>query len=208
MKKQYLWTDSLVVLGWINSNKLLPHFVANRVNEIKRNHPETEMCYIHTKPNPADIATRHEPELWDQRKELWYGGLYICIVLYLYCTFMKEHESCWPERIHYTTHTTLISFGEGPRETSEEMEVHDWSEVDSIQDAHMEIDDADSMEEVVQNNAEKRWVALFTCLTVRAISLEIVQNISAQECLLALRRFAATRAVPKRIYSDTPPASN
>ncbi|XP_048007165.1 uncharacterized protein LOC125242405 [Leguminivora glycinivorella] len=53
-----------------------------------------------------------------------------------------------------------------------------------------------------QTGKEKRWIALFTCLTVRAIHLELVKDLSAEECLLALRRFIAVRNKPQRIYSD------
>jgi len=42
----------------------------------------------------------------------------------------------------------------------------------------------------------KVWVCLFTCVVVRAIHLELVENISANEFLLSLRRFMAHRSVP------------
>lgn len=48
----------------------------------------------------------------------------------------------------------------------------------------------------------KRWVCLFTCLAVRAVHLEIVQNLTAEEGLLALRRMISTRGVPTLITSD------
>ncbi|XP_055622826.1 uncharacterized protein LOC129766332 [Toxorhynchites rutilus septentrionalis] len=48
----------------------------------------------------------------------------------------------------------------------------------------------------------KRWVALFTCLTVRAIHLEIVHSLSAQSCVMAIRRFVARRGAPESFYSD------
>lgn len=48
----------------------------------------------------------------------------------------------------------------------------------------------------------KRWVCLFTCLAVRAIHMEIVRDLSAEECLLAIRRFIASRGVPVLITSD------
>lgn len=48
----------------------------------------------------------------------------------------------------------------------------------------------------------KRWICLFTCLAIRAIHLEIVQDLTAEEGLLALRRMISTRGVPKLITSD------
>ncbi|XP_062704047.1 uncharacterized protein LOC134286450 [Aedes albopictus] len=56
---------------------------------------------------------------------------------------------------------------------------------------------------VVQGRREvKRWVALFTCLTIRAIHLEVVTSLSAECCKMALRRFIARRGAPSEIYSD------
>ena len=46
------------------------------------------------------------------------------------------------------------------------------------------------------------WVCLFTCVTVRAIHLEIVADLSAEKCLLVLRRFTARRGKPQQIVLD------
>lgn len=48
----------------------------------------------------------------------------------------------------------------------------------------------------------KRWVALFTCLTVRAIHLEVVHSLSSESCVLAIRRFIARRGAPAEFFSD------
>ncbi|XP_062710822.1 uncharacterized protein LOC134288907 [Aedes albopictus] len=48
----------------------------------------------------------------------------------------------------------------------------------------------------------KRWVALFTCLTTRAVHLEIVYSLSTQSCVMAIRRFVARRGFPSDLYSD------
>ncbi|XP_075163071.1 uncharacterized protein LOC142235696 [Haematobia irritans] len=54
----------------------------------------------------------------------------------------------------------------------------------------------------IRRSREKRWVAIFTCLTVRAIHLEIVANTSTDSFLLALRNFMNSRGVPVQIRSD------
>ena len=48
----------------------------------------------------------------------------------------------------------------------------------------------------------KRWVVLFTCLTVRCVHLEVVENADTDAFINALRRFVNRRACPKVIYSD------
>ncbi|XP_065088311.1 uncharacterized protein LOC135709824 [Ochlerotatus camptorhynchus] len=48
----------------------------------------------------------------------------------------------------------------------------------------------------------KRWVVLYTCLTIRAVHLEVAASLSAESCKLALRRFIARRGAPLRIFTD------
>ncbi|XP_026738352.1 uncharacterized protein LOC113501423 [Trichoplusia ni] len=54
----------------------------------------------------------------------------------------------------------------------------------------------------VARHHEKRWGALFTCLTTRAVHIELVPSLSTDSMMMALRRFAARRGMPKTIYSD------
>lgn len=49
---------------------------------------------------------------------------------------------------------------------------------------------------------EKRWVLLATCLTTRAIHLQIVHSMTTDSCIMALRNVMARRRVPAVIYSD------
>ncbi|XP_037297042.1 uncharacterized protein LOC119190090 [Manduca sexta] len=49
---------------------------------------------------------------------------------------------------------------------------------------------------------QKRYVALFTCLTVRAVHLEIVHSLSTDSAIMALRRMIARRGCPAEIWSD------
>lgn len=49
---------------------------------------------------------------------------------------------------------------------------------------------------------EKRWVALFTCLTTHAIYLELVHSLSTESCCAALDSLIARRGRPREIYSD------
>lgn len=48
----------------------------------------------------------------------------------------------------------------------------------------------------------KRYGAIFTCLTTRAIHLELCENLTTDSCILAIRRFMARRGEPETILSD------
>uniref|UniRef100_A0A1I7VYG8 Integrase catalytic domain-containing protein n=2 Tax=Loa loa TaxID=7209 RepID=A0A1I7VYG8_LOALO len=48
----------------------------------------------------------------------------------------------------------------------------------------------------------KRWIALFTCFTTRAVHLELAEDLSGENFSHVLRRFTARRGFPKLILSD------
>lgn len=48
----------------------------------------------------------------------------------------------------------------------------------------------------------KRWVALFTCLSIRAVHMEVVHSLSTESCIMAVQRFVARRGNPAEFYSD------
>ncbi|XP_044572125.1 uncharacterized protein LOC123257373 [Drosophila ananassae] len=54
----------------------------------------------------------------------------------------------------------------------------------------------------VARHQEKRWVALFTCLTTRAIHLELTHDLSTDSCILAIRNFICRRGPVHRLRSD------
>ncbi|XP_062714917.1 uncharacterized protein LOC134291324 [Aedes albopictus] len=54
----------------------------------------------------------------------------------------------------------------------------------------------------VGRSSVKRWIALFTCLSVRAVHLEVVHSLSTESCVMAVRRFIARRGYPAEFYSD------
>jgi len=54
-----LWSHSMVVLGWLNSeSSRLKTYVANRVEQILNGTDASQWQYISTKDNPADIISR------------------------------------------------------------------------------------------------------------------------------------------------------
>lgn len=57
--KEYFWTDSKVVLGYINNDARRFHtFVANRIQKIRHSTNLQQWLYVPTDENPADGASR------------------------------------------------------------------------------------------------------------------------------------------------------
>ena len=56
--KVKIWSDSEIVLYWINSNRKLKQFVMHRINEMKGLFPVSTWNHCPTDQNPADLLTR------------------------------------------------------------------------------------------------------------------------------------------------------
>ena len=54
----------------------------------------------------------------------------------------------------------------------------------------------------VRRRSERRFVLLVTCLSTRAVHLEVTTSLDTDSFLMALRRFMARRGRPSRIYCD------
>ena len=54
----------------------------------------------------------------------------------------------------------------------------------------------------VRRTTEKRWGFLFTCLTNRAVHVEVVPSMDASSCVMGVERFASRRGTPAMIWSD------
>ncbi|XP_063822917.1 uncharacterized protein LOC135072810 [Ostrinia nubilalis] len=67
---------------------------------------------------------------------------------------------------------------------------------------HCGIDLFGPMTVTVGRRHEKRYGVIFTCLTVRAVHLEIVHSVSTDSLIMALRRMAARRGWPRHLMSD------
>ena len=54
----------------------------------------------------------------------------------------------------------------------------------------------------VRRTTEKRWGLLFTCLTTRAVQVEVVPSMDTSSCVMGVERFVSRRGTPAMILSD------
>ncbi|CAG4984218.1 unnamed protein product [Colias eurytheme] len=82
------WSDSSVVLAWINSNpNKLKTYVANRIGEIQELTSPQSWRYVPTKSNPADLISRGLNGSQLPLNDLWWCGP----------DFLLRDESQWPK---------------------------------------------------------------------------------------------------------------
>lgn len=53
----------------------------------------------------------------------------------------------------------------------------------------------------------KRYGCLFTCLTMRAVHIEVAYTLEADSFICGYQRFVSRQGKPKEIYSDNSPCS-
>ncbi|XP_062713668.1 uncharacterized protein LOC134290526 [Aedes albopictus] len=67
---------------------------------------------------------------------------------------------------------------------------------------HVGVDFFGPYEIAIGRRTEKRWGMLATCLTTRAIHIEVANSLNTGSCVMALRNFISRRGKPRTIYSD------
>lgn len=68
--------------------------------------------------------------------------------------------------------------------------------------SYVGVDYLGPLETSVGRRKEKRYVAVFTCLVIRAVHLELAYSLSTDSCVMAVRRFIRRRGPPVEIFSD------
>ena len=70
----HLWTDSQIVLFWLQSTKPLPQFIEHWMREITQLIPTATWRYCPTTDNPADLLTRGLSFEQFSTSSLWWHG--------------------------------------------------------------------------------------------------------------------------------------
>ena len=69
-----LWTDSQIVLHWLNSSKITKPYVYQRVNNIKELCPNASFNHVQSCENPCDLLTRGVSVDKFFKTDLWMNG--------------------------------------------------------------------------------------------------------------------------------------
>ena len=86
---EIFWTDSKVVLGYINSDALqFKVFVANRVQQIRDHASPKQWHYVESSSNPADDASRGLDSKKRDQIRRWFDGP----------SFLWNRKQCWLEK--------------------------------------------------------------------------------------------------------------
>ena len=87
---EIFWTDSKVVLGYINSDVCrFKVFVANRVQQIRDHTSPKKWHYVESSSNPADDASRGLDSKKKDQIKRWFDGP----------SFLWSRKQCWLEKI-------------------------------------------------------------------------------------------------------------
>ena len=75
LQKTIMWTDSMIVYGWIHSeSSKYKVFVGNRIRTIQKTTDPGSWNWVPSSQNPADIPSRGIWPLNEKQKELWLHG--------------------------------------------------------------------------------------------------------------------------------------
>lgn len=73
LNKTVFWSDKTSVLQWLNSDKIQPPFIENRLKEIRK-FPQLNVRHVSSEDNPADIASRGKTAAQLATAKLWWSG--------------------------------------------------------------------------------------------------------------------------------------
>ncbi|XP_073967687.1 uncharacterized protein [Choristoneura fumiferana] len=212
--KRYFWTDSSTVLQWIRSDpRSYKPYVAHRLGEIDELTVASEWRHLPSRLNAADIATREDApplnfqDLWTTRLLVEYHhrralhGAHELVVNEL-------RQAYWILRLRPTVRAVAAQclFCKYRRAAPQPQRMAD------LPPARLQhnrrpftftgLDFFGPMEVTVGRGRQKRYGMLFTCLTIRAVHVEITENLTTDATIMALRRMIARRGTPTTIYSD------
>ncbi|XP_043865270.1 uncharacterized protein LOC122757385 [Drosophila mojavensis] len=98
-KQTYLWSDSSIVLHWIQQHSsTLSTFVGNRVSDIQEATPDCHWRHVPTKLNPADLVSRGCTPI-ELNESIWFMGP----------AYLKLSSHTWPRDKHHEPDPEIVA---------------------------------------------------------------------------------------------------
>ncbi|XP_043865026.1 uncharacterized protein LOC122757290 [Drosophila mojavensis] len=98
-KQTYLWSDSSIVLHWIQQHSsTLSTFVGNRVSDIQEATPDCQWRHVPTKLNPADLVSRGCTPI-ELNESIWFMGP----------AYLKQSSNTWPRDKHHEPDPEIVA---------------------------------------------------------------------------------------------------
>ena len=210
----HLWSDSKIAIQNINNTtKRFSTYVSHRVAEILTKFKPEQWRHLPGKMNVADDCTRGL-EIQDiSTSSRWLNGP----------EFLRLSEETWPsENVPVANENELeIKASVLSVATTPCKEVVDWTRYSTLhrilriygwwtrfkyklkcRQQGSEPSSHRLSKTLSADDQEKRWGCLFTCMTTRAVHLELAGDLSTDAFIMAFRRFRARRGNPKTMTSD------
>ncbi|XP_041984959.1 uncharacterized protein LOC121737359 [Aricia agestis] len=224
--KRYFWTDSSTVLQWIRSDpRSYKPYVAHRLGEIDELTKSCEWRHVPTASNVADVATRDDAPPMEYSSAWFQGPLFLRLPEGQWPKDRKFKQMLddaknelvvnnlrqryWILKLRPTVRTVASHclFCRYRRAIPQPQRMSDLPEARLQHNrrpfSYSGVDFFGPLEVTVGRTRQKRYCMLFTCLTIRAVHIEMTENLSTDSTIMALRRMAARRGMPQVIMSDS-----
>ncbi|XP_017468619.1 PREDICTED: uncharacterized protein LOC108360719 [Rhagoletis zephyria] len=178
--KHYFWTDSKTVLRWLRMDpKNFKPYVMHRVGEILESTNVSQWDWVPSKENPADLATKSSVQL---NYKMWFSGP----------QFLLSQSNEWPHCEEFKG------------DEIDQVELKRYVlQIDRVIQKSLSLDtEYFSDWKRLYRAVATFLLVLFTCLTLRAIHMEIAHSLDTSSCVMSIRNFVARRGYPRQIFTD------
>ncbi|GFY25395.1 integrase catalytic domain-containing protein [Trichonephila clavipes] len=189
ISKFYLWSDSSIALHWIKGTaSIYKQFVWNDVLEIQSNSDPSDWNHYSGRENPADYVSRGANLETIINIQFWMYGP----------QWLRTTENNWPKNLNCDFSST------DPCESKEQV-FQVTAPLPALrveQSAPFSVVGIDFGGPLYTKDENKHYIVLFTCAVTRALPLELVNNLTTETFLIALRRFISRRGLYSKILTN------
>jgi hypothetical protein len=200
--REIYWSDSTITLAWIaGSPNRWKQFVSNRVAEIQKLTNHATWRHVPTSDNPADIISRGLNPSQLQKSELWLNGP----------QFLQTSGKYWPvagrNSVRQVLRRCISCYRTNPKAMTPVMGNLPACRLQPCRPfIKSGVDYAGPF--IIKEGVYKRkrllkaYIALFVCMTTKAVHIELVSDLTTDAFLATLIRFIARRGIVTDLFSD------